>query len=99
MSQLLALGKVDLCVAVTRAEHELALMVPMHKAAFGGYQSRQNGGDTTIGRSGFIPTSMLDAFDAIAWRSNGGEADEAVVSDARGGGDLAARIRGRWLNA
>ena len=84
---------------MTRAKHELALMLPVHKSGPGSYQAHQNGGDTTIGRSRFIPNSIVGVFDAIAWRSNGGEADEAVVSDARGGGDLAARIRGRWLNA
>ena len=74
-------------------------MVPVHKPAFGGYQARQNGGDTTIGRSRFIPDSIVGVFDAIAWRSNGGEGDDAGASDVHGGGDLAARIRHRWLDA
>ena len=36
-----------LYVAMTRAKHELAVMVPMHKPAFGSYLARQNSGDGT----------------------------------------------------
>ena len=85
-----------LYVAMTRAERALTLMVPMNKTAFGGNHQIS---DTTVSRTRFLPEGIVGVFDAIAWRSNGGEGDDAVASDARGGGDLAARIRHRWLDA
>ena len=88
-----------LYVAMTRAKQELTVMVPMHTPAFGGYQARQNGDDTIIQRSRFIPDSLLAVFEPITWRSNGAEGDDAVASDAIGAGELAVRIRDRWRDA
>ena len=88
-----------LYVAMTRAKQELTLMVPMHKSGPGSYQAHQNGGDTTIGLSRFIPDSLLAVFEPITWRSNGGEGDDAVASDAIGAGELAVRVRDRWCDA
>ena len=86
-----------LYVAMTRAERDLTIIVPMQRPMFGPASS--GSGDNIVARSRFIPDAILDPFKVSAWRSH---ADEPHDDEAAGHAvqpDLAARIRNRWADA
>ena len=79
-----------LYVAMTRAQDQLALVVPQR------FYVRQQTGDRYVHalRSRFIPDAIAAKFDLIAWPAAPGSPSPTAPSGARV--DLAARLRSTW---
>jgi len=83
-----------LYVAMTRAKEELDVLVPQRF-----YVRQQTAyGDAHVyaSRTRFIPSELLDLFDAQPWPPPGSRLDEPPNASGLGRMDLAARIREIW---
>jgi DNA helicase II / ATP-dependent DNA helicase PcrA len=81
-----------LYVAMTRAESELTLTVPLRVDGPGGF-----GDGEAIGRrSRFVPDKILRHFDVGTWRADQDDDDEECVPSRSPKAEIAARIQGRW---
>ena len=81
-------------VAMTRAEDQLALIVP-HRV-YGRGQSRTGDQHAYVIRSRFIPDAMLDQFEVCTWPLPVAYMGSAPQPSASPAVDLAAQMRGRW---
>jgi DNA helicase-2/ATP-dependent DNA helicase PcrA len=82
-----------LYVAMTRAKDQLSLITPQR--FFTHQQARNGDRHVYASRSRFIPSSLLQHFEARAWPLSQG-ADSRAKMPALGAIDLGARMRGMW---
>ena len=83
-----------LYVAMTRAEDQLALIVP-HRV-YGRGQSRTGDQHAYVSRSRFIPDAMLNQFEVCSWPPPVDYIGSVPRPRASAAVDLAAQMRGRW---
>jgi DNA helicase II / ATP-dependent DNA helicase PcrA len=83
-----------LYVAMTRAKHQLDLIVP-HRF-YVHQQSRSGDRHLYASRTRFVPDALLALFEQRAWPVVGQETGRAPAGRAEARIDVAARLRARW---
>ena len=83
-----------LYVAMTRAKHQLDIVVPQRFYVH--QQSRSGDRHLYALRTRFLPDALLGLFEQCTWPTRAAEPGRAVAGRPEARVDIAARLRARW---